>query len=90
MRPEISELQLRVQRSSPALTERAEGYPFGARVPRIVRLVPNNPDLLRDLGLPAGTEVPVWTNAFGAICAICPKGFLKGLPHEGVDVLEWF
>ncbi|MGY2167621.1 hypothetical protein [Pseudomonas gingeri] len=82
----------------PALHKRSNGYPFGDRVPRTVRMLKTvTPDPMPGIGLAyikgsvpianAGQSYHVWTNSHGAVSAVMPDGERLGLrPAEfGVD-----
>lgn len=71
--------------ASPAYFEREVTYPFGNTIPVSVtlpRAVEEHP------GLPVDQPLRVWVNAFGAVCAIDPDGFLLHLPPGTYTVAQ--
>ncbi|WP_256580173.1 MULTISPECIES: DUF4406 domain-containing protein [unclassified Pseudomonas] len=84
----------------PALHHRAQGYPFGDRVPRTVRMVKTvTADPMPGIGFAyIKGEVPtavisqtfrVWTNSYGAVSAVMPDGQRLGLKPGEFEVATW-
>lgn len=82
----------------PALHKRAidKGYPFGDRVPKIIRmsqtvtsdlafLLPNSEHVAV-----VGAAYPAWTNSYGAVAAVFPDGEKLGVKPGEFEVVEWF
>lgn len=85
----------------PALHQRREGYPFGHRVPRTVRMLrTTTADPMPIIGFgyikgevpraPQGQEFPAWTNSLGAVSAVMPDGSKLGLRPNEFEVATWF
>ncbi len=82
----------------PALHSRhiANGYPFGDKVPKTVRLrftvtadcIPGVGHL-SDLKCYAGRVYPAWTNSYGAVSAVFPDGRRLGLKLGEFEIVEW-
>lgn len=84
----------------PALHKRSNIYPFGARVPRTVRMLKTvTPDPMPGIGLAyikgdmpvatVGQSYPVWTNSHGAVAAVMPDGRHLGLRPAEFEVDTW-
>lgn len=84
----------------PALRKRSNIYPFGARVPRTVRMLKTvTPDPMPGIGLAyikgdmpvatVGQSYPVWTNSHGAVAAVMPDGRHLGLRPAEFEVDTW-
>ncbi|WP_233099577.1 DUF4406 domain-containing protein [Pseudomonas psychrophila] len=84
----------------PALHARAEGYPFGERIPHTVRMVKTvTADPMPVLGysyikgaVPTAVisqTFPAWTNQLGAVSAVMPDGQRLGLKPGEFEVASW-
>ncbi|WP_282366529.1 DUF4406 domain-containing protein [Pseudomonas sp. PS02290] len=84
----------------PALHSRSDGYPFGNRVPRTVRMVKTvTADPMPVLGysyikgaVPTAVisqTFPAWTNKHGAVSAVMPDGQKLGLKCGEFEVASW-
>lgn len=84
----------------PALHSRSNGYPFGDRVPRTVRMLKTvTADPMPVLGytyikgaVPTAVisqTFPAWTNKHGAVSALMPDGKSLGLKPGEFEVASW-
>ena len=84
----------------PALHSRSDGYPFGDRIPRTVRMVKTvTADPMPVLGysyingaIPTAVisqTFPAWTNKHGAVSAVMPDGKTLGLKPGEFEIASW-
>ncbi|MCK9394264.1 MAG: hypothetical protein M0Q44_01570 [Methylobacter sp.] len=90
----------------PALHEKGEGYPFGDKVPKKVRLlrrVTTDPNFLgvAEIEPPESSDViyktaefdqvlPCWTNKFGAVAVVFEDGQKLWAKPHEFEVVEWY
>ena len=84
----------------PALRKRCHPYPFGNRVPSLVRMrktvmqegflaLSARQSGLMPLIAVIGAQLNVWTNSYGAVAAVFEDGRKLALKPDEFDVIKW-